>query len=79
VVEFGILPKKGSFTGPWWLTPVILTMEAEIRRILVQSQPGQIVLQDLIVKKPFTKTRATKDQKSYVLPHMWTLDQGQTQ
>jgi hypothetical protein len=20
-----------------------------------------------------------KDQKSYVLPHMWTLDQGQTQ
>jgi hypothetical protein len=22
---------------------------------------------------------AQKDQKSYVLPHMWTLDQGQTQ
>jgi hypothetical protein len=22
---------------------------------------------------------APKDQKSYVLPHMWTLDQGQTQ
>jgi hypothetical protein len=21
----------------------------------------------------------SKDQKSYVLPHMWTLDQGQTQ
>jgi hypothetical protein len=21
----------------------------------------------------------TKDQKSYVLPHRWTLDQGQTQ
>jgi hypothetical protein len=25
------------------------------------------------------KVRAAKDQKSYVLPHMWTLDQGQTQ
>jgi hypothetical protein len=30
--------------GHLWLTPVILvTQEAEIRRIKVQSQPGQIV------------------------------------
>jgi hypothetical protein len=30
--------------GSWWLTPVILdTHEAEIRRIKVQSQTGQIV------------------------------------
>jgi hypothetical protein len=35
------------------LTPIILaTQEAEIRRIMVPSQP---VLQDLISKKSFTK------------------------
>jgi hypothetical protein len=39
-----------------WLTPVILAIqEAEIRRITVQSQHGQIVPQDPISKKPFTK------------------------
>jgi hypothetical protein len=31
-------------TGHWWLTPVILaTQEAEVRRIMVQSHPRQIV------------------------------------
>jgi hypothetical protein len=34
------------------LTPVILdTQEAEIRRIMIQSQPGQIVLEKTLHKK----------------------------
>jgi hypothetical protein len=36
--------QKQLLAGHQWLTPVILaTQEAEIRRIEVQSQPGQIV------------------------------------
>jgi hypothetical protein len=42
--------------GHQWLTLVILaTQEVEIRRITVQSQPRQIVLQDLILKNPSQK------------------------
>jgi hypothetical protein len=36
---------------------ILATQEAEIRRIAIQSQPGQIVLQDPISKKPFTKKK----------------------
>jgi hypothetical protein len=46
------------FTRSWWLTPVILAIqEAEIRRIMVQSQPGQMVHKTLSQKnpKPITK------------------------
>jgi hypothetical protein len=35
---------KAKLARHWWFTPVILlTQEAEIRRIMVQSQPRQIV------------------------------------
>jgi hypothetical protein len=35
---------------------ILVTQDAEIRRITVQSQPGQIVLQDPILKKKNHKT-----------------------
>jgi hypothetical protein len=39
-----------------WLMPIILsTQEAEIRRIMVQSQPRQIVPLNPILKRPFIK------------------------
>jgi hypothetical protein len=38
-----------------WLMPIILvTREAKIRRMVVQSQPGQIVCETLISKIPNT-------------------------
>jgi hypothetical protein len=41
-----------------WLTPVILAIqESEIRRIIVQSQPRQIVFETLSQKYP-TQNRA---------------------
>jgi hypothetical protein len=40
----------------WWLTPIILaTQEAEVRRIMVGSQPGQMVHKTLSEKTPITK------------------------
>jgi hypothetical protein len=39
--------------GPQWLTPIIpATQEAEIRRIMVWSQPQQIVFETLCGKNP---------------------------
>jgi hypothetical protein len=50
--------RKNIKAGRRWLMPVILAIqEAEIRRIVVQSQPGQIVPQSLILKT-FHKNRA---------------------
>jgi hypothetical protein len=44
-----------------WLIPIILaTQEAEIRRIAVESQLGQIFLRDLISKKTHHKKGLVK-------------------
>jgi hypothetical protein len=43
--------KKRLFVGHQWLTSLILaTQEAEIRRIKIRSQPGQIVHETLSLK-----------------------------
>jgi hypothetical protein len=43
--------------GPQWLMPEILaTEEAEIRRIMVRSHPGQIVRETLSQKKTSSHT-----------------------
>jgi hypothetical protein len=39
----------------WWLTPILATQEAEIRRITVQTQPRQIVHKTLSQKYPSQK------------------------
>jgi hypothetical protein len=56
MIDFSISEKNRSLARHWWLTLVILaTQEAEIRRIEVQSQPGQIVHETLSQKIPNTK------------------------
>jgi hypothetical protein len=50
------LLKKKKMARRWWLTLVTLaTWEAEIRRIVVQNQCGQIVLKTLSQKYPTQK------------------------
>jgi hypothetical protein len=50
-------PKRlGGSVGCQWLMPVIVaTQEAEIRRIAVRSQSGELVCETLSQKKPITK------------------------
>jgi hypothetical protein len=52
---------KSESTRCWWLIPVILaTQETEIRRIVVQRQPRQMVYETLSQKKKTKKTPFTK-------------------
>jgi hypothetical protein len=54
--QIDVSTKSNIQARHWWLTPVILaTQEAEIRRIVVQSQPGQIVHEILSCKYPALK------------------------
>jgi hypothetical protein len=49
--------RKSRTTWHWWLTPIIqVIQEAETRRIVVQSQPGQRVHKTL-----FRKTLSQKN------------------
>jgi hypothetical protein len=49
-------PSFENLAGLWWLTPVILaTQKAQIRRIMVHSQPWEKVWETLSPKKPSQK------------------------
>jgi hypothetical protein len=52
------IKKKKKTAGHQWLKPIILaTQEAEMRRITVQSQPGQTVHETLSQKNPLQKKK----------------------
>jgi hypothetical protein len=55
-IALGLKVKNVMEARCWWLTPVILaTQEADIRKIPVQSQPGQIVHATSYLKKTLHK------------------------
>jgi hypothetical protein len=55
-ISWDLMSKITRAAGHWWFTPVILaTQEAEMRRIAVWSQAGQIAHETLSQKNPSQK------------------------
>jgi hypothetical protein len=66
------MPSRGYHTvGHWWLTPANLaTQEAEIRRITVRSQPGEIVGKTLPHTHTHTHTKPSQKRTDGVTQHV---------
>jgi hypothetical protein len=73
-----VVPQNWTTVRYQWLMPVIpATQEAEIRRSMVWSQPGQIVRETLSWKNPSQKLGWWNGSRCRfsMMPHDWWMDQ----